>query len=165
MTAFKQFARALGSRKLAKGIIDSAGVLYPFGLAIDATPEKFATTTRGVIRYNGETVGKAATAELTFSAAHPVTASKFGIVLVQMTPAGVISTKIPGATQTTTMAYDTAALALAALPAVTAGNVAIGYIEIANNAGTWTANTDDLTAASDVTSATFTSYPAMTFTS
>jgi hypothetical protein len=82
-----------------------------------------------------------------------------------MTPAGVISTKIPGATQTTTMAYDTAALALAALPAVTAGNVAIGYIEIANNAGTWTANTDDMTAASDVTSATFTSYPAMTFTS
>jgi hypothetical protein len=30
--------------------------------------------------------------------------------------------------------------------------------------GDWTANTDDLTAASDVTTATFTDYPALTFT-
>lgn len=163
MTAFRQFAQSLGSRKLAKGILTSAGVLYPAGLAIDATPEKFKTTNRAVIRYNGETIGKAATTALTFTAAHPVTASKFGVVLVQMTPAGVISTKIPGATQTTAMAYATAAAALAALPAADTGNVALGYIAIANNAGDWTANTDDLTDGSDVTTATFVDYPAMTF--
>lgn len=165
MTAFKTFAQSLGSRKLAKGILLNPGVLHPAGLAIDSTPEKFQTTNRAVIRYNGETVGKAATAAIVFTANHVVTASKYGIVLVQMTPAGVISTKTPGATQTTAMAYNTAALALAALPAVTAGNVALGYIAIANNAGDWTANTDDLTDASDVTSATFVDYPAMTFAS
>ena len=165
MTAFRLFSQALGSRKLAKGVLTSNGVLYPAGLAIDSTPEKFKTSNRAVIRYNGETVGKAATAALTFTANHVVTASKFGIVLVQMTPAGVISTKTPGATQTTAMAYAMAVAALAALPAVTAGNVALGYIAINNNAGDWTANTDDLTDASDVTSATFVDYPSMTFQS
>jgi hypothetical protein len=165
MTAFKQWAQSLGSRKLAKGVLTSAGVLYPAGLAIHSTPEQFKTTNRFVGRLNGETFGKAATTGLTFTANHVVTASKFGIVLVQITPAGTISTKVPGATQTTAMAYNTAALALAALPSPDAGNVAMGYIAIANNAGDWTANTDDLTDGSDVTTATFTDYPAMTFTS
>ena len=163
MTAFKTFSRYLGSRKLAKAIYDSPGVLYPFGLAIDAVPEKFATANRGVIQYNGERPGKAATTANVFTANHVVTASKYGSILVQITPAGVISTKVTGATQTTAMAYDTAAAAIAAVPTATAGNVAIGYILVNNNAGTWTANTDDLTDASDVTSATFTDYPAMTF--
>lgn len=163
MTYFKQIAQALGSRKLAGGLLTSNAVLSPAGLAIHSTPEQFKTTLRFVGRLNGETFGKAATTALTFTAAHVVTASKFGIVLVQITPAGVVSTKCPGATQTTAMAYNTAALALAALPAVDAGNVAMGYIAIANNTGDWTGNTDDLTAASDVTSATFTSYPALTF--
>jgi len=48
-----------------------------------------------------------------------------------------------------------AATALAALPAPDAGNVAYGTIAIENNAGDWTANTDDLTDASDVTTAAF----------
>lgn len=166
MTAFKLLAQKLGSRKLASAVLGGTsvnGVLAPAGLAIDTVPEKFKTTLRFVGRYSGETFPKAATTAIVFSAAHVVTASKFGIVLIQITPAGTISTKCPGATQTTAMAYNTAALALAALPAVDAGNVAVGYIAIANNAGDWTANTDDLTAASDITSATFTSYPALTF--
>jgi hypothetical protein len=54
------------------------------------------------------------------------------------------------------MAYNSAALALAALPSPDSGNLAVGYIAIANNAGDWTANTDDLTNGSDVTTATFT---------
>jgi hypothetical protein len=124
-------------------------------LAIHSTPEQFKTTTVAYWRRGNIQFSKAATTGLTFSAAHPVTASKFGIVLVQVNDAGTISTKIPGATQTTTMAYDSAPLALAALPAVDAGNVALGYIAIANNAGAWTANTDDLTDGSDVTTATF----------
>ena len=49
---------------------------------------------------------------------------------VQINDAGTVSTKVPAATQ----AYDTAPLALAALPSADAGNVAIGYIAIANNA-------------------------------
>lgn len=160
MTYFRQVAQALGSRKLATGLLSSSGVLYPAGLAIHSTPEQFKTTTRFVGRLNGETFGKAATTALTFTAAHVVTASKFGCVLVQITPTGTVSTKVVATPQ----AYDTAAAALAALPTADAGNVAVGYIAVANNTGDWTANTDDLTAASDVTSATFTDYPAMTFT-
>lgn len=165
MTSFKQVAQRFGSRKLAGGLLTSAAVLYPAGLAIHSTPEQFKTTNRFVGRLNGETFGKAATTALTFTAAHVVTASKFGIVLVQITPAGVISTKCPGATQTTAMAYNSAALALAALPAVDAGNVAVGYIALAAKAATWTANTDDMTNGSDLTTASFTSYPALTFAS
>ncbi len=133
----------------------SSGVLQHGTLAIDVVPEKFKTTTIAYWRRGGIQFTKAATTALVFTAAHVVTANKFGIVLVQINDAGTISTKTPGATQTTAMAYDSAPLALAALPAVDAGNVALGYIAIANNAGTWTANTDDLTAASDITSATF----------
>jgi hypothetical protein len=163
MSAYAEMAMRLASRKLASNYLTAPGVLYPAGLAIHSTPEQFKTTNRFVGRLNGETFGKAATTALTFTAAHVVTASKHGIILVQVTPAGTVSTKVPAATPTTAMAYDTAALALAALPAADAGNVAMGYIAIANNAGDWTGNTDDLTAASDVTTATFTDYPAMTF--
>lgn len=127
------------------------GLLAIGTLAKDATAEKFKTTTRSVIRYNGETAGKAAETAVVFTAAHVVSATKFGVILIQRTPAGVTSTKVPGATQ----AYNTAPLALAALPTADAGNVAIGYIAIAAGAADWTANTDDLTNASDLTTATF----------
>ena len=72
-------------------------------------------------------------------------------VLVQINAAGTISTKVPASPQ----AYNSAPLALAALPSADAGNIALGYIAIANNAGDWTANTDDLTDGSDLTTATF----------
>jgi len=163
MSAFKMMAQRLGSKRIADRYLRSAAVFYPAGLAIHSTPEQFKTTNRFVGRLNGETFGKAATTGLTFTANHVVTASKYGAILVQITPAGVVSTKVGETTQTTAMAYNTAALAIAALPAVDTGNVAMGYILINNNAGTWTANTDDMTAASDVTSATFVDYPALTF--
>jgi Na+/H+ antiporter NhaB len=159
MTAFKQVSQAFGSKKLANLFLTASAVMYPAGLAIHSTPEQFKTTNRFVGRLNGETFGKAATTALTFTAAHVVTASKFAVILVQITPAGVISTKVPASTQ----AYNSAALALAALPAPDAGNVAMGYIAIAAKAATWTANTDDLTNGSDLTTAAFTSYPALTF--
>lgn len=121
-------------------------------LAIDAVPEKFKTTQTSAFLINGVSHTKAATTVIVFSAAHVITASKFGIILVQINAAGTISTKVPAATQ----AYDDAPTALAALPAVDAGNVALGYIAIENNAVDWTANTDDLTNASDLTTAAFT---------
>lgn len=137
-------------------------VLQNGTLAVDATAEKFKTTTTFIWRRNGIQFSKAATAAIVFTAAHVITASKYGIVLVQITDAGVISTKTPGATQTTAMAYNTSALALAAKPAVDAGNTEMGYMIIQNNTGDWTANTDDLTAASDITAVTFTDATAAT---
>jgi hypothetical protein len=124
-------------------------------LAISATAERFKTTTTALYRVNGVQRTKAATDNLTFSAAHVITASKFGVVLVQINGAGTVSTKVPASPQ----AYNTDALALAALPAPDAGNVPLGYIAIENNAGDWTGNTDDLTAASDVTTAAFVDWP------
>lgn len=126
------------------------GLLAIATLAIDSTAEEFQTTTTAYYRIGGIQYSKAATADLTFSAAHVVSAAKFGVILVQINAAGTVSTKVPLATQ----AYDSAALALAALPSADANNVALGYIAIEAD-GEWTANTDDLTDASDVTTATF----------
>lgn len=130
--------------------------LYAIGtLAIDATAEKFKTTTTATFTVGGWQTTKAAQTAVTFTAAHVVTASKFGVILIQVNSAGTISTKVPSATQ----AYNSAALAFAALPAADAGKVALGYIAIANNAGDWTANTDDLTDGSDLTTAAFVDAP------
>ncbi|OFX13611.1 MAG: hypothetical protein A2W00_04435 [Candidatus Eisenbacteria bacterium RBG_16_71_46] len=120
-------------------------------LAIDAVPEKFKTTQTAAFMLNGVSHTKAATTALTFTAAHVITASKFGVILIQINAAGTVSTKVPASPQ----AYNDAPTALAALPAADAGNIALGYIAIENNAGDWTANTDDLTNGSDVTTAAF----------
>lgn len=124
-------------------------------LGIDSVAEKFLIAAGRYI-INGKVVEKAAATAIVFTAAHPVTASKSGAILVQMDDAGTVSTLISGATQTTTQAYDDAASAVAMLPAASTNKLAIGYITINNNTGTWTANTDDMTDASDVTTATFT---------
>lgn len=115
------------------------------------TAEQFSTSTTSLYRVLGAQYSKTAAVDLTFTAAHVITASKFGAILVQINAAGTISTKVVASPQ----AYDTAALALAALPSPDAGNIALGYIQIANNTGDWTANTDDLTNGSDVTTAAF----------
>lgn len=130
----------------------SDALLVDGNLAIDAVPEKFKTTQTAAYLVNGISRTKAATTALTFTAAHVITAAKFGVILIQINAAGTISTKVPVSPQ----AYNDAPTALAALPAVDAGNVALGYIAIENNAGDWTANTDDLTNGSDVTTAAFT---------
>jgi type IV pilus biogenesis protein CpaD/CtpE len=127
------------------------GLLAIGTLAIDATAEKFKTTSTAVVRIGSIQYSKAAETAIVFSASHVVSASKFGVILVQMTAAGVVSTKVPSGTQ----AYNSAPLALAALPAADSAKIALGYIAIAAKAATWTANTDDLTNASDLTTATF----------
>lgn len=128
------------------------------GLAIDAVPEKFKTTSIASYRIGRDDYTKAATTALVFSAAHVITASKFGVILIQIDADGTITTKVPLATQ----AYNDAPTALAALPSADSGNVALGYIAIANNTGDWIANTDDMTDASDVTTASFVNATAET---
>lgn len=129
----------------------TGAVLQHGTLAIDATAEKFKTTTIFIWRRLGIQFSKAATTAIVFSASHVVNSSKFGVILIQITDAGVVSTKVPLSPQV----YTSAPLALAALPAADAGNTVVGYIAIAAKAATWTANTDDLTNGSDLTTATF----------
>jgi hypothetical protein len=88
-------------------------------------------------------VEKAAATDQAYTAAHVVTALKFGIVLFQVDAAGTYSTKVPAATPTTAMAFDTDALALAALPVADAGKTAFAYAIYEADAGNWVANTDD----------------------
>lgn len=134
------------------------GVLTHGTLLIDATPEAFKTTTASAVRISGVAWVKAATGVIAFTLAHVVSATKFGIILVQQNAAGTIGTLVPSATQ----AYASAPLALAALPAASSGYIAIGYIEIAAGVAAWTANTDDMTNGSDLTTAAFTNATPLT---
>jgi hypothetical protein len=132
------------------------GLLAHGGLEIDgSTASDFATSAIAVYRIGGVAYQKAATTGISFTAAHVVTLETFGIILIQIDAAGAISTVVPAATPTTAMEFASAALAIAALPAADEGNVALGYIVIEADTGDWTANTDDLTDAGDLTSATF----------
>jgi hypothetical protein len=114
-------------------------------LGVHSTPEDFETTATAVYSIGGVMYTKAAAVVTAFTAVHVVTALKFGCVLIQVDAAGTISSLVGESTQTTAMAYDTAALAIAALPAPTADNVALGYFLIEADAGDWTANTDSMT--------------------
>lgn len=110
-------------------------------LAIDATATKFKTTQTATFSIGGQILTKVATTAVAFTAAHVVSPSLFGTILIQVNAAGTISTKVPLATQ----AYASAALALAALSSPDAGNVALGYFTIAAAGGGFTANTTALT--------------------
>jgi len=133
------------------------GLLQIGTLTISATPEQFKTTTTAYYRASGIQFNKTATDSLTFSAADTINVGTaagdyYGIWLVQIDAAGTVSTKSPAADQV----YASSALAIAALPAVDAGNVALGYIVVqAKTDLSWTANTDDMTAASDCAAVTF----------
>jgi len=136
-------------------IVPPTAVIRAGALTVHSTPEQLALALSRYI-VGGKVVEKAAASGITFSAAHVVTATKFGAILVQIDNTGAVTTKVGEATQTTAMAYDTAQEAINALPAADAGKLAIAYIVIEADAGDWTANTDDLTNGSDLTSATIT---------
>ena len=137
-------------------IIGADGIITAPTFSVHSTPEQLAATISR-FRVGGRYVEKAAATGITFTAAHVVSASKFGVILIQTDNAGTLSTKVPSATQ----AYDTAALAVAALPAADSARLALGYVIIAADGTTWTANTDDLTNGSDLTTATFVSVAAV----
>ena len=135
-------------------VVGDTDVILAGALTVHSTTHQLAlAASRYMI--DGEVVTKAAAVAIAFTAAHVVTALKWGIILIQIDAAGAVSSKVPLATQL----YDTAAAALAAEPAVDAGNVKVATILIEADAGDWTANTDDLVAASDLTAFTITANP------
>ncbi len=124
--------------------------------SISATPEEIAVVAFDVL-IDGRQVTVATDATAPLTAGPTITSLKFGVIVVQVTVAGVISSKAVTAVQ----AYDTAAEALLNKPLPDAGNAEIGYIEIEADAGVWTAATDDMTDASDLTTAAFTAAPVL----
>lgn len=133
----------------------------------DAT--KFKTTTIAAYTISGATYTKAATDSLVFTTAGTInvagaaTTAHWGAWLVQINAAGTISTKAVGG-GTTDQDYATEALAIAALPAVDASNIQLGYITVQGLASTgWVAATGNLTVgggAGNVTARSFYNLPA-----
>ena len=125
-------------------------------LAIGSTPERFANAAFNYLIANitySKTVNAVGTV---FSAAHVIgdgASALWGVVKVYINAAGSWLTEVPRSPQI----YATAALALAAANAmyVRGGYVLVGQILINSDTTTWTANTDDLTNGSDLTTATF----------
>lgn len=150
---------------LADGMLNHGTITVSAG---DAT--KFKTTTIAAFTIAGVTYTKAATDALVFSTAGTIntagaaTTAHWGAWLVQIDAAGTISTKAVGG-GTTDQDYATEALAIAALPAVDAGNIQLGYITVQGLASTeWVAATGNLTVgggAGNVTARSFYNLPAV----
>jgi hypothetical protein len=144
---------------VADGMLAIATITVSAGDATD-----FKTTTTAIYRIAGTHYTKAATDTLSFSAADTINTAAgagtlWGIWLVQINAAGTVSTK-PGAVD---MTYANEAAAIAALPAVDADNIQLGYITVqALEATDWVANTDNLTVgggAGNVTARSFYDLP------
>ena len=135
----------------------SDGLLISSDLAISGTAAKFKTTATAAYTIGGLCYTKAATDDLTFTAADTINTAAgagdfFGVWLVQINATGTVSTKSPAADQV----YASEASAIAALPDADTGNIAIGYIAIGAKTGaSWTANADDMTPGGDCASASF----------
>ncbi len=157
-------------RKQTPGSGSASDGLYDSGtIAISATAEDFKTTTTMVIILDAVQYDKAATDNLAFSAADTINVGAgapvvFGAWLCQVNAAGAVSTKPAGGLSD--QVYVDAATALAALPPADADNVAFATIVLsANVSSAWTANTDDMTPASDVASAAFADLSTLSETS
>jgi len=135
------------------------GAVIPATLAVGSTAEKVAFGAFP-FRINGVNYNKAADAVgVVFTAVHKIAASKFGCIAININAAGTINTQINSTAQTDTLSFDNVEDALANinqsefLPPT--DYIRIGFILIANDAGLWTANTDDITDGVDVDTATF----------
>ncbi|MCR4339255.1 MAG: hypothetical protein NUW01_05125 [Gemmatimonadaceae bacterium] len=137
-------------------------------ITVSATAEKFKTTTTAIYRIAGTHYTKAATDNLVFSAANTIntagaaTTAHWGVWLVQIDSAGTVSTKPGGGLAD--QDYADEATAIAALPAVDASNIQLGYITVQGLASTaWTATTSNLTVgggAGNCTARNFYDLPA-----
>lgn len=125
-------------------------------ISIGSTPERFANAAFNYL-INNTTYTKAVnTTGTVFSAAHVIgdgASALWGVVNLYINAAGSWLTDVP----LTPQVYTTALLALAAADAmlIPGGYVKVGKILINSDTTTWTANTDDMTAGSDLTTATF----------
>jgi hypothetical protein len=141
------------SRLLAVSAFFADGILSQGGLAIDTDASEFKTESTIYYTVNGIQYSKVASTGLTFTAANTINVAQstnsafYGSWLIEMNAAGTVATKPAGGL--TNQVYTTAAASLAALPAPTAANVAIGTVTIKADAGdAFVANTTDMTTNS-----------------
>jgi hypothetical protein len=147
---------AFASGALAASWQDDAtdGLAIDGDLAISAVSAlKFKTTATATFYISETQYTKAATDNLTFTAAHTVTQGQlWGAIAIQINAAGTVSTKVVSDPQ----AYATEAAAIAALPSADASNVLLGYITIQSLVGAdWDANTHNMTPAGECDDSNF----------
>jgi len=139
----------------ANGIINTTGPV----LAIGSTAENVANSAFDYRIADVNYSKIAVPVGSSFTSAHVVTASKFGVINLYINAAGDITTLSTqlGQDQTVTLASDDAAAAITISEAIPtpANHIFIGYVLINADGGGWTAITDDMTDASDLTTATF----------
>jgi hypothetical protein len=139
-----------------KGADKDTGVITGATLAVDSTATKFANAAF-YFRIAGTNYSVAAdSAGNAFSAAHVIgdgESALYGCINVYINSSGAFVTKVPVSPQI----YATAELAMAAADAIeTTSNLCYaGRILIQSDTSAWTANTDDMTDGSDLTTATF----------
>lgn len=109
-----------------------------------------------VIQIAGVRTLLAAETAKAFGALGTIPASTWGIITMERVAAGT-STFVSGAANYTT-GYASEALALAAIPAITAGKVMVGYLTILASSSTWVTGTDALAGGTGGTPATTTNY-------
>lgn len=88
----------------------------------------------------------------------PIKAVKWGLFTIERVAAG--TTTFVGASGNST-GFTTEALAIAAMPAITAGKTRTGYVTLVAGASDWTAGTDGLVGGSGGTVATTTNFYAV----
>ncbi len=141
--------------------VNGDGAVIPATLGEGSTPADGKVANGAFsFRIGGVNKNKAVDAVgVAFTAVHKVAASKFGAIAININAAGTINTQINSAAQTDTLDHDDALTALQKVQSPSflppTGSIRIGYILIANDAGLWTANSDDLTNGTDVDTATF----------
>ena len=133
---------------------EETGVVSSPTIAIGSTDTNWKTATF-TYRINGTNYTKATVAAgAAFTANHVVNLDTWGVIFLYIDAAGTQFSYINAATQTTAQAYASHALAMAVTkPAgtITGPNkLYIGKIIIEADGSSWTANTDNLTKASEL---------------
>lgn len=108
------------------------------------------------ITINGVPTALTAQTAQAFGALGTIPASKWGLISVERVAAG--TTTFVSAAANYTTGYATEALAIAAMPAITANKVQVGYVTILASASTWVAGTDALAGGTGGNPATTTNY-------
>jgi hypothetical protein len=130
------------------------GVITPGTLGIGTTVT--LATGAQTIQINGVPAAITAQTAQAFGALGTIPASTWGLISVQRVAAG--TTTFVSAAANYTTGYATEAAAIAAMPAITANTVQVGYLTVLATSSGWVAGTDALAGGTGGNPATTTNY-------
>ena len=141
-------------------VVSGDGIVTPLTLTKGVTTAKtfITNSVASAYRIGGVAVAFVGSSTQAFTTTHQISINKWGAVLLQVSQAGAMTTKVVASPQ----AYTAAADAVAALPAADVGYLAVGHWLIQAGAVAWEATTKDLQNGVDCTSAIGVAYPLTT---